>query len=534
MFLGWASDVDVAKGQLADISDSRIYYTGDSFPKKTNYAMAISGAGRPNAWLKMGVAKPIGAPTLAVTNGTSTYTETRVYVYTYISAFGAIIEESDASPPTNPVTVTVDGTIAVSGFSSPPTSGYNITGLRIYRAVTGSSGGVTYLQVAEVDFATHPLPYTFTDNVPAISLGAALPSLGWNEPPSNMIGITDMPAGMMAGFAGNTVYFCVPYYHHAWPESYAVSFAANIIGLSVWGQTLVILTDVQPYLLAGSDPTQFSIQTVPLLQPCVSKRSIASSEYGAVYASPEGIVQIGYIKQDIVSTQWFRRNDWQDLNPSSMISLMYDNEYFAFFQGGSRTAGGLMLDPSDQPNLAFLSTVPAGVTVDQNDRNFYYVKLDDNQIYKFDGDADSTQSYLWSSKRFYLEHDTTFSAIKVDADYSNLTAEALYTQVLAKIQASNQALIAAGQFHAPIAGSRIAQYRIAGSQLTPPPVIALIAFVQIELIDENDDVQVSVTMYGQNPERIPAFRTHSITVQVTGNVEVRNLALATSVRELQQ
>jgi hypothetical protein len=533
VFLGWATDVDVAKGQLADTSDGRIYYTGDSFPKKTNYAMATGGAGRPNAWLKMGVAAPTSAPTVVGTNGTSTYYQTLTYVYTYISTFGAIVEESAPSPASAQVTITVDGTVAISNFASPPTSGYNITGLRIYRATTGTSGEVTFLQVAEVDFAAHPLPYTFTDNVPAISLGQPLPSLGWNEPPATMIGIVDMPGGLMAGFAGNTVYFCVPYYHHAWPESYAVSFAANVVGLSVWGQTLVILTDVQPYLLAGTDPTTFSIQNVPLPQPCISKRSIASSEYGSVYASPEGIVQIGYIKQDLVSTKWFRRQDWQALNPASMTALMYDNEYVAFFDGATRASGGLMLDPSDMPNLTFLSITPTAVTVDQANRDFYYVNSVDNAIYQFDGNEMTTVNYIWQSKRFYLGHDTTFSAIKVDADYSNTTVQELYAQALAGIEATNQALITAGQASNPICGSRICQYRIADSQLTPIPNASLTAYVQVQLIDEDNDVQIALTMYSENPQRIPPFRTHSLTMQVTGNIEVTSLAVAPSVRELQ-
>ena len=43
VFLLWLTDVDVVPSPVADTSESRIYYTGDGPPKKTNYAMATSG-----------------------------------------------------------------------------------------------------------------------------------------------------------------------------------------------------------------------------------------------------------------------------------------------------------------------------------------------------------------------------------------------------------------------------------------------------------------------------------------------------------
>src|SRR5678816_1508895 len=46
-FLLWTTDVDVAISPVADTTgETRIYYTGDGAPKKTNWAMATGGADR--------------------------------------------------------------------------------------------------------------------------------------------------------------------------------------------------------------------------------------------------------------------------------------------------------------------------------------------------------------------------------------------------------------------------------------------------------------------------------------------------------
>ncbi len=92
-WLEWATDVDIVPGPVADVNEFRYYYTGDGAPKKTNYALATtSGAGTqpyPNAWLYMGVPAPAAAPTL-VASSTTAPTETRAYVYTYVSTFGTV------------------------------------------------------------------------------------------------------------------------------------------------------------------------------------------------------------------------------------------------------------------------------------------------------------------------------------------------------------------------------------------------------------------------------------------------------------
>jgi hypothetical protein len=130
VWLEWAVDVNVAPSPIADDTDFRIYYTGDGQPKKTNWNLATSsGAGTapfPDSWLYLGVPAPTTAPTL-VSTGSGGAAETRAYVYTYISTFGAVTEESAPSPAATVNTHVTGATVTVSAFAAAPTTGYKIT-----------------------------------------------------------------------------------------------------------------------------------------------------------------------------------------------------------------------------------------------------------------------------------------------------------------------------------------------------------------------------------------------------------------------
>lgn len=329
-WLEWATDVDVVPGPVADVNEFRYYYTGDGAPKKTNYALATtSGTGAqpyPDAWLYMGVPAPAAAPTL-VASSTTAPTETRAYVYTYVSTFGTVKEESAPSPAQTVSVSTVAGTtVTVSAFSTAPTTGYNITHRRIYRTITGATN-VVYSFVAEIPIATA----SYVDSLTVDQLGAELPSLYWTTPPTDLKGLVAMPNGILAGFIGNQIYFSEPYYPHAWPDIYSLTVDYQIVGLGVYETTLVVLTTRFPYLISGVSPASMTQQKLPIPQPCVSKKSIASDQYGVLYASPSGLVSLGSGSQDVVTTPLYTHDEWTQLNPETMMGVIYNNLYIGFY-----------------------------------------------------------------------------------------------------------------------------------------------------------------------------------------------------------
>lgn len=478
------NDVDLVLGPLADTTEIRMYYTGDGTPRKTNWTMATGGAAPyPSSYMNMGVPAPTTAPTWSVVSSSGTVAQTLAYVYTYVSTFGTVKEESAPSPATDLIPVGDNQAAQISGFATAPTtaSKYNITALRIYRTIDGATTGAGYAFVTEIAInpATGVAAFSsFTDSLLAADLGEALGTATWTTPPADLTGIVAMANGILAGFVGNTVYFSEPYFPHAWPVSYSLTVGDNIVGLGAYGNQLVVTTERNPYIITGTHPENMSQEKMPLNEPCVSKRSITSDQFGVTYASPNGLVAIGNGVRGLVTEKLFRRDEWQSYNPSTMIGSVYDGKYVGIYTV-SGTTKAMMLSRDDIPALSFLSMSATAAHVDRRNGYLYYVASSDNKIYQLDGDAANPYTYTWTSKRFVLPSGVTFSALKVDADYSSSS-------------------------------------------------------VTVYVYGDNGTLQATLTVSAFDPVRLPAFRSRELQFKLTGTANVRSVSMATSVAELRE
>lgn len=124
-WLTWSDHVDVVPSPNANDPYGRIYFSSEVFePRMSSYALAVSSAPYPTAWYALGIAAPTTAPTVAHTGGSST-TESRSYVYTYVTAFG---EESPPSPPSDLYTSHLTATWNITGMQTAPPNSGSITG----------------------------------------------------------------------------------------------------------------------------------------------------------------------------------------------------------------------------------------------------------------------------------------------------------------------------------------------------------------------------------------------------------------------
>jgi Ubiquitin-activating enzyme E1 FCCH domain len=151
-WLAWTTDVDVSRGPIADEDDQRYYYTGNNEPRCTTAEMAAVGLDTVNgvdhypegfgkeeqkyplAYYTLGIPNPQTAPTVGTVTGGSGTNETRVYTYTFVTAWG---EESGPAPPSSSVTGKYDGSWPLSGMDTPPKNKGAIS------SVTYASGIVT-------------------------------------------------------------------------------------------------------------------------------------------------------------------------------------------------------------------------------------------------------------------------------------------------------------------------------------------------------------------------------------------------------
>lgn len=535
VWLEWGTDVNAVPGPIADTSEFRVYYTGDGGPKKTNWTLATtSGTGVkpfPNAYLQMGVPAPTAAPTLSATTGTA---ETRVYVYTYVSTFGSVLEESAPSASATISLASTTTSVTISGFATAPTTsaGYNITAVRVYRTVNGV---YTYVGQVSVNPATGAASGSLVDSTATANLvGVTLTSLYYTPPPSNLAGLVALPNGILAGFVGNQVWFSEPYLPHAWPSSYMMTVGAPIVGLGVFGQTLVVCTTANPYLIVGTTPGAMSQEKLPLPEPCVSKKSIVGDQYGVLYASPNGVVSIAPGVQEVITRPLMTRDEWSQYAPSTMVGVVYQNMYMVFYEVGA-TKSCLVFQRGDNPPMIQLDTDAQAIYVENTTASVYVVSATDGLIYQLDADPVNNLFYEWISKAFILPEPTNFAALKVQANWDYIDDVDAYNQVLAQIIAQNQAIWASGApLQSTVDACQTNGMLLNGSILTPQPAPAEVRNIQV-LVNADYVPVMSVGILSQEPVRMPAAQRYYVyQVTLTGNCPLRTFRMATSIEELRK
>jgi hypothetical protein len=495
---------------------------------------------------ELGTSENATSSVAATTTGSGvkvfTYAENRVYVYTYVSTFGSITEESAPSPASGIITLYSGDTVNISGFSTAPTTNYNITAIRIYRSVTGATTD-SYEFVDQIPVtaatgvvvasgtSTNGVAYsssTYPDLRTAAQLGEALGTIGWLPPPSDLAGLVSLPSGTLAGFSGNTVYFSEPFFPHAWPLDYALNVPHKVVGLAVFGTSVAVMTERFPYIINGGTPGDMSVERVPMLEPCVSKRSIVALDGGALYASPNGLMAVGFQQRSLVTNSLFRRDEWQQVVPGTIIAATFDGKYLGAYASDSTS---FVLSPDDVPALSRIDLLATALHTDTKTGDLYYCSAADNKVYKFDADENNPLYYEWKSKRFVFPQATTFSVLKLDGDYNQATLAAAYQQQVAEILAYNQAHV--GDPGGELNRTVLDLYDVNGSILLNVPPAASARSAQVYLYGDGD-LHAALTLTSFDPVRIPPFKSRDIEIRLVGNLNVRSVQVATTVLELRQ
>ena len=263
---------------------------------------------------------------------------------------------------------------------------------------------------------------------------------------------------------------------------------------------------------------------------CLSKAGIISNALGVLYPSPNGLVSIGAGGAAIISTGLFRRQEWQALNPGSMKGIAYDGKYFGVFTGTSSANPAMVLDPTDVPALSFLTMNARAAFADIVTGEFFIVSTADNNIYQVDANTLTPLQMTWTSKRFMNPQAIAMSAIKVDADYTLITANAAYLAMEAAVTAANTAAFA-GNCLGTLNSERIDILQVNGSLqsnlLTPASALNLQVFIY-----GDNTLICGLSFTSLDPVRLPPFKAREIYFTVVGSITVRSVEMATSVRDL--
>lgn len=409
------ADTNVVKAAVTGDSFRRFYWAAPSHePRYNTFARIQSGASH----YKLGIPAPTVAPAVTPSGGMSTVLQTRAYVYTWVSDFG---EEGPPSPPTT-VTSKVDATygITLTAPGSGVTTGRSITKVRIYRTITGLTGATNYFRVTELPIATTAHNDTATDNT--VSQNTILRSSAWYPPPETLQGIVALPNGILAGWTGQDLYFSESYRPHAWPPTYSIAVDFPIVGLGVFGNSLIVCTAGAPSVVYGSSPGAMGMTKTEVSRPCLSRRSILSAADGVYYAAQDGLVRVVPGSVATITETLFSKQNWQqEVDPENLCAVQYRTGYMAWSVPPSAKNAGFLIDASD-PRLAYtrLSDVAGDLVGAYEDEwSGEIMVVGDGAVWRWDPPAQTIMiPYVWQSKEFETPYPENFGAMRISLDTS--------------------------------------------------------------------------------------------------------------------
>jgi hypothetical protein len=425
------------------------------------------------------------------------------------------------------ITIKLDTTQTyVSGGVASRNAPHNTTNLkkRIYRTITTSTG-TTYYQVGpDIDANVGLFQDNYTD------VGSPLMTSGWDMPPANLQGLVTHPSGAMVGFVGNQVYMSVPYSIYAWPVTQISTLDYNVVGLGVFGQTVVATTDGRPYTITFTDPAAATPQKLDKNWPCSTKRGMTVFNEGVFYPTNLGLVYIGAMGANLVSEQYYAQRDWAALVPSSFIAAHYDDRYYAAYNDGVNSK--IMVFSKDE-GISFLNLQPTAMHTDRKDGEVYMAS--NGYVQKLNSSVGLFMPYSWKSKEFVEANPVNLGACKVDftGAVSPAVEEAIATQNAA-IVAKNVVILAnpLGTLGA-MNNAAVNEYKAGGSLLFDTLSAGVDGYYVSISLYVNGVLSFTKKVTDTTVWRFPAGKKYdSYAIGITGTAPVKSVIVAGTPMEL--
>jgi hypothetical protein len=368
--------------------------------------------------------------------------EARGYVYTWVT------EYDEEGPPSDPVVVNgwsngtwtitlfqpmpenmgADWVDPVDGLTKPALR--NITLTRIYRTISNQSGMGAYFLVAEIPVAQGVYVDTIQDDI--VALNTQMVSLYWFGPPEDLQAIMAFPNGIAVGYRSNEIWFSEAYRPHAWPPGYVITTEFPIVGMGVCAQSVIACTQGTPYVASGVNPSSMALTKINLAEPCLHRGSIVTTDTTVLYVSENGLIQVSQSGAgDNMTEGWISREKWQKLTPHVRVrAIKHTSAYFAF--GGDPIRDGFTVELSGEDKTSFTIWPQAGghrlgfnKLTSPNELNIDNVQVDPwtgvgmlvqgGAVYYYDFTDQSPVivPYRWRSKTYQQLSRKNFEAMRV-------------------------------------------------------------------------------------------------------------------------
>lgn len=403
---------------------------------------------------------------------------------------------------------------------------------RIYR--TDSTGAFRF--VAEQNAGA-----TFTDTVTNANLsGTTLLSADYRMPETGLRGLVELPYGSFAAFDAGTgdVYLSEPNKPWAWPQAYRQTVPFTVVGLGVYGSTVVVVTTGIPYIISGAHPsTAQPDKGSDEAYPCAHKRTIVETPAGVMWDTDRGLALIGPAGAVIATEAVFTQDEWSDFRPT--FAALHNGRYYGF----NANAGFHFRREGGSDEFYTISTQAIEAWTDPANGKMYLVV--DGDIVQWDADETNPLTYEWLSKVYTAPGVVGWRWAKVYADYSTIAAASNGAAEQAADAALNASLLAGssgyplkqGVLGGQIDDAMVNDVMVNGSMAVEGPYSDYRSrFVELRVYC--DGVLIfTKNLMDYRPFRLPfdvREKSDLFQIQLTGNVRCMPVELADTARGFAQ
>lgn len=396
---------------------------------------------------------------------------------------------------------------------------------RLYRT-TGTTG--QWQLVAEGITAT-----TYSDTLTDAQIpGDEAVSATWELPPVDLKGVMTLPSGALCGFSGNEICFSEPFQPHAWPPEYRMRSDYTVVAVGLFTSGVVVGTSGTPLVILGHEPGQMTGQPATGAYPCMSKRSMVSLGDRVGYATAHGYATIGDSGVELLTKDWFTRDDWDNYDPATMVAETVRGRLYLKTYG--LTAPLLIFDYLDGTGLTTSDVSASELFADTLSGKLYVSDSVNLDIREFDPNDGIYMSMDWMSKEFVLPEPINLGAARVNfySRWSQAQYDALLAQYNADI-AANAVLLTSGDVGGELNGEEFNLFAVNDSSLTSvvspsleAPGVTFMLYVDGELL-------YTKTVTTVNGFPLPSgYKSDTFAVRVQGQSLVKSIDLAQTLTGL--
>jgi hypothetical protein len=147
----------------------------------------------------------------------------------------------------------------------------------------------------------------------------------------------------------------------------------------------------------------------------MSGKSIVDMGDFVVYAADDGLVMVSMGNIRTITRDLFKKEEWEKLNPASMIASQYGGRYVCFFTKVDGTRGGFVFDPQEPTSTYVELDFGADVAWTDPTTGHLYLVIDES-IVKWNEDPVQRYDFRWRSRRYTTGAASNFAYGKVIAE----------------------------------------------------------------------------------------------------------------------